>query len=293
MNFLFKTIFGLITISILSGCGITPEKPKPKSDYIYDKSKSEGLNILSFANVKDVHKFSDVKVSVAEINEVTGLEVGATSAAIIGVGELAGLTSSISLIDAFKTGFIIGATNPKSSMKREYTVFIIPEHLANSKSEAQELVVKSLYRSVMDTAKGRPTKPVSHKHLFGSDDYMKLDIPECGASPRDCNFETNIKDSFYTKPSGANFTLVNKPSFIKGNSNKVWVGSVIDYYPYFGGCRSKTKECLSNYNRDKEIFRSKLPQWMYGFSLYNKNKIPTLTQFGTLQEMPLLIKVNK
>jgi len=287
-----KTLIGVATLSALSGCGVMPDKPEPKSGYVYDNSKSEGLNIISFAGVENSEKFSDVKVNISEVKETTGIEVGTTSSAIVGVGNLLGLKSSVGLIDAFSTGFIVGATNPKSPIKREYTIFIIPEYLADTKTKAQELVVSGLYRAVMDTAGDRPRKPVSHKHLFGSDDYMKLDIASCNGLPRDCNFEIDVKDIFYTKPSGVNFTLVNKPGFIKGNSEKVWVGSVVDYYPYFGGCRSKTKACLHNYNKDKEIFHSKLPHWMYGFTSHNKGNVPMLTQFGIVKKMPLVLTVS-
>jgi hypothetical protein len=279
----------------LTGCGTTQHKPEkantPVANYTYNDKDSKGLNLLKYANVSRVEDFKDVKVSAKEIKKgTTGLDVGVKTVAVgATTGAILGLSSAVNVAELFTGGFIIGAGNRSSSMRTQYTLMFIPESLAKNKKEASELIVKSLSNAVIKTINDRPLKEVHHKHLFGKDTYQKLDIPQCQKHKRDCNLVTDTSKGYYQDPSKIALTLVPKPDFLEGNSQKIWVGSLENYYPSFGVCRSRDKECEKQNEKDKKTLLSNLPSWMYGYTMYFPNKVPTLTQFGLMTQMPLVV----
>jgi len=307
----FKLVLTILTTISLTACVTSPAKVS--SDYQTDPNSSIGMNILKAAGTPELNVFREVELSdedyakVTETNAVgqgvtaVGIGVATSSALMVSAGNSLGSALSTSfgkssMGSLFGVGVLGAMAAPTNPMLVDRTMYFVPQSMANSESEAQEVVMSELYKATMSVAEGYQTTKVRHGPLLGFNyDYLRLDTDIC--SDKNCLAGLE-KDAFsYETPSDVDFKLVKRPSFIAGDSEYVWVGRY-DRYVWKEQFRCKTlkvaaeNRALCEYHNEqvKDKFYKALPTWLYRYTLDRDSRVGVVYQGGTGVAYPLIKK---
>ncbi|MBN2864391.1 MAG: hypothetical protein JXK16_00115 [Thiotrichales bacterium] len=271
------------------------------------------MNILKAAGTPSLNVFKEVELSDEDYAKVTqtnavgqgvtaaGISVATSSALMVSAGSSLGSALSTSfgktsVGSMFGAGILGAMAAPTNPMLVSRTMYFVPQSMAKSESEAQEVVMSELYKATMSIAEGYQTSKVRHGPLLGLKyDYLRLDTDVC--SDKNCLAGLE-KDAFsYETPSDVDFKLVKRPSFIAGDSEYVWVGRY-DRYIWKEQFRCKTlkvaaeNRALCEYHNEqvKDKFHKALPNWMYRYTLDRDSRVGVVYQGGTGTTYPLIKK---